>query len=185
MSEMGEQARQRTSRVPMVFYEKDLQPLWRTLRSAGSQASGSDSPWQTVQRYLKRSAETPATALRFDFAMVKIDQMLRNREAQAKPAKLAGHRSIRLLKWREQRCHPVGFNSNAVVSNFETETATLIVRSGNGDVSAWRSEFYGVVHQIPKYLLKADAISQNVMFVRVQFGRELQFLRRHGGTRGN
>src|SRR5881409_839660 len=152
MSEMGEQARQCTPRVPMVVYEKDLQPLWRTLWSAGSQASGSDALWQAVQRYLKRSAETPSATLRFDFSTVKFDQMLGNRQAQAKATKLPGHRSVSLLKRREQRCQPLGFNSNAVVSNFETETATLIVRSGNGDLSAWRSEFCGVVHQIPKYL---------------------------------
>src|ERR1044071_6420882 len=98
MSEMGEQARQRTPRVPMVFYEKDFQPIRRTLANAGSPTSACYSLWHAVQRYLKSSAETPATALRFDFAPVKFDQMLRNCEAQAKPAKLPGHRSVGLLK---------------------------------------------------------------------------------------
>ena len=116
--------------------------------------------------------------------MVKIDQMLRNREAQAKPAKLPGHRSISLLKRPEQRSQPLRFNSNAVVSNVETESATLIVVGADGDLSTGWREFHRVVDQVPKDLLKPDAISQDAMFFRVQFGREFQLLRRNGGTCG-
>src|SRR5438067_6034341 len=152
--------------------------------SARTKIGLSDTFWQRVKRHLESGAETPATALRLNCAMVKINQMLRNREAKAKPAKLPGHRSISLLKRHEQRIQPVGFNSNAVVSNVKMESAALAVVGADGDLSPRWREFHRVVDQVPKYLLKPNALSPNAIFFRVQFGRELQFLRRDGGTCG-
>src|SRR5438128_5676676 len=102
MSEMGEQARQRVSRVAVVFYEQNPQWLWPRFRSAGSLISFSDSLWQRFERYLERGAETPSTALGLNCAMVKIDKVLGNRETQPEAAKLTSHGSISLLERRKQ-----------------------------------------------------------------------------------
>ena len=80
MSEMGEQARQRVSRVAVVFYEQNPQWLWPRFRSAGLLVSFSDSLWHRFERYLERGTETPSTALGLNCAMVKIDKMFGNRE---------------------------------------------------------------------------------------------------------
>ena len=64
------------------------------------------------------------------------------------------------------------------------EPATLVVVGANGDLSTLWREFHRVVDQIPKDLLKPNAVSPNAMFFCVQFGRDFQFLRRNGGTCG-
>src|SRR5438270_9007602 len=124
--------------------------------SARTKIGLSDTFWQRVKRHLESGAETPATALRLNCAMVKINQMLRNREAQAKPTKLPGHRSISLLKRSEQRSQPLRFNSDAVVRDVEMEPATLVVVGADGDLSTLWREFHRVVDQIPKDLLKPN-----------------------------
>src|SRR4029453_9411210 len=126
-----------------------------------------------VESYLKRRAETPATALRFNCAMMKIDKMFGNRQTQAEAAKLTGHRGVSLLKWREQRSQPPRLNSNPVVGDFKMETAAFIVKVADGDLPARGTEFDGIIDQVPKYLLKSDTISQDVMLLRVESRRDL------------
>jgi len=64
------------------------------------------------------------------------------------------------------------------VGNFEMKTFTFVVRRADGDLSALRGEFHCVVDQIPKHLLKPDAISQDVILFRLKLSRDLQLLRR-------
>ena len=80
MTEMSEQARQRTSRVTVVLYEQNSQRLCRMFGNTRTQISCSDSFWHRVECDSKRGAETPATALRFNCAMVKVHEMFRDRE---------------------------------------------------------------------------------------------------------
>ena len=112
--------------------------------------------------------------------MVQIDKTFGNREPQAEPAELPGHGSISLLKWSKQGSEPIALNSNSVICDFEMETVCIIVEGADGDLSTGRREFHGVVDQIPKHLLKPDAVSQNVMPFRIELSRELQFLGRNG-----
>src|SRR6267143_1586557 len=125
------------SSVPVVFNEQDPQWLWWMLRSARIEISFCDAFWQGVKRYLESCAETAAGALGFDCAMVKIDKMLGNCQTQAKPTKLAAYGRISLLEWPKQRGHPLGFYSNPIVAEFEMETAVLIVKGANGNLSSW------------------------------------------------
>ena len=53
------------------------------------QADRCGSLWHSVQRNLERRAETAATALRFNSAMVKIDETFGNRESETKSAELS------------------------------------------------------------------------------------------------
>ena len=85
-----------------------------------------------------------------------------------KSAKLPAHRRISLLKWLKQRSQPLRFNSNPCVFNFEMKTSILVVKRADGDLSALRGEFHGVVDQVPEHLLKPDAISQDVILVSPQ-----------------
>ena len=173
MTKMCEQPRQHTSRIPVIFDEQDPQRLWPGFGTARSEISFCHSFGHRIERYLKRRAEATATAFRFDCAIVKADEMFGNCETEAKPAKLPGHRSIRLLKRYKQRRQPVGFNSNAVVRNFEVKTAAVVVEGADGDLPARRRKFRGVVDQVPKYLLKPNAIRRDMMSFRVEFGRDL------------
>src|SRR5215831_2585054 len=125
-----------------------------------------------IQRDLKRRTETPATALGFDRAFVQIDKMLGNCNTKTEPTKLTGHGRISLFEWRKQRGQPRGFNSNPVVANLEMEIA-FIAKGSDGDLSTWRRELDGVVNQIPKHLLKPDAISHDLMLLCLESGRQL------------
>ena len=49
----------------------------------------------------------------------------------------------------------------------------IVVGGADVDLSAGCSEFHGVVDQIPKHLLEAYRIGQDVMLVRVQLSRKL------------
>ena len=53
------------------------------------------------------------------------------------------------------------------------ETGCIVVECVDGDLSRGMREFHGIVDQVPKHLLKSDAISQYVMLFGVQIGREL------------
>src|SRR5258706_15099763 len=97
------------------------------------QADCCGSLWQTVQCNLERRAETSATTLPFNFAMVEIDETFRNCESEAKSAELSAYGRISLLKWLKQRSQPLRFNSNAGVGNFEMKTFTLVVKRADGD----------------------------------------------------
>ena len=104
--------------------------------------------------------------------MVEIDETLRNRESETESAELSVHRRISLLKWLKQRSQPLRFNSNPCVSNFEIKTSSLVVKRANSDLSTLRGEFHCVVYQVPKHLLKPDAISQDVILFRVKLSRD-------------
>src|SRR6266480_2179747 len=69
-------------------------------------------------------------------------------------------------------------NSDPGVGNFEMKTFTFVVERADGDLSALGGEFHRVVDQVPKHLLKPDAISQDVILFRLQLGRDVQLLRR-------
>ena len=53
------------------------------------------------------------------------------------------------------------------------ETAAVIVNGANDDLSTRWREFHGIVDQIPKDLLKPDAISQDEMFFGVELGQQV------------
>src|SRR5262245_32168035 len=112
--------------------------------------------------------------------MVEIDETFRNCESESKSAELSVHRRISLLKWLKQRTQALRFNSNPCVDNFEMKPFIFVVKRVNGDLSALRSEFHRVVDQVPKHLLKPDAISQDVTLFRLKVSRDLQLLRRYG-----
>jgi len=101
---------------------------------------------------------------------MQLDQVFRDRETEAEPAELARHGSVRLLEWPEQRTQPLGFNANPIVSNVEMKTATIIAGSADGNFSRVWCELHGVVDQIPKHLLKPDAICLDMMLFRTEFG---------------
>ena len=92
------------------------------------QADRCGSLWQSVQRNLERRTETSATALRFNSAVVEIDETFGNRESETKSAKLPAYRRISLLKWLKQRSQPLRLNSNPCVGNFEMKTSIFVVK---------------------------------------------------------
>ena len=75
----------------------------------------------SVQHDLKRRAETAATALRFDSAVMEIDETFRNCESKTKSAELPAYRRISLLKWFKQRSQPLRLNSNPCIGQFRNE----------------------------------------------------------------
>src|SRR5215813_3513695 len=127
------------------------------------QANCCASPWKSVQNDLERRAETSTTALRFNLAMVEIDETFGNRKSGTKSAKLAGYRGISLFKWLKQRSQALRLNSNPCVGNFKMETSSFVVKRLDRDLSALCSEFNCVVDQVPEHLLKPDTISQDVI----------------------
>ncbi len=112
--------------------------VWMSCRRRDGSADRCGSLWQSVQRNLERRAETSATAIRFDSAMVKIDETFGNRESETKSAELSAYRRISLLKWLKQRSQPLRFNSNPCVGNFEMKTFTFVVKRADRDLSALR-----------------------------------------------
>src|SRR5690348_9042834 len=112
--------------------------------------------------------------------MVKIDKTFGNRESESKSAKLSGYRGISLFKWLKQRSQALRLNSNPCVGNFKMETSSSVVKRLDRDLSALRSEFHRVVNQVPKHLLKSDAISQDVILFRVRLSGDVQLLRSDG-----
>src|SRR5438046_6180045 len=98
---------------------------------------------------------------------MKIDKMFRNRQAQAKPAKLTAGRRISLLEWPEERSLPFDFNSDPVISDLKLKTTVIVIGAPDLDLSAGRGEFHGVVDQVPKHLLDSHRIGPNVILLRV------------------
>ena len=122
----------------MIFHKQYTQRFGCLAADAMVRADCCGSLWQSVQCNLERRAETAATALAFDSAMVKIDETFGNGESETKSAKLSAYRRISLLKWLKQRSQPLRFNSNPGVGNFEMETFTFVVKRADGDLSALR-----------------------------------------------
>src|SRR5207247_8085778 len=119
---------------------------------------------------------TSATAIRFNSAVVEIDETFRNCEPETKSAKLSAYRRISLFKWLKQRSQPLRLNSNPRVGNFEMKTSSFVVKRADGDLSALGGEFHCVVDQVPEHLLEPDAISQDVTLFRLKPARDVQLL---------
>src|SRR6476620_4400027 len=136
------------------------------------------SLWLSIQHNLERRAETSTTAIRFNSAMVEIDETFGNRESETKSAKLPAHGGISLLKWLKQRRQSLRLDSNPCVFNFEMKASIFVVKRAERDLSALRGEFHGVVDQVPEHLLKPDAISQDVIPFRLKPDGEIKLLRR-------
>src|SRR5437588_5373942 len=98
MPKMSEQTRQSVSRISMVFYQKNAQRLCRFSRSLGSHVALFRAVRYGVKHEFEGAAITSATALYFDRSAVQIDKMLRNRQTQAKPAKLTADGRITLFE---------------------------------------------------------------------------------------
>src|SRR5438876_801080 len=115
----------------------------------------------------KGRAITSPAALPVDRAAMKIDKVFRNRQTQSKPTKLTTGRRVSLLEWSEKRSLPFDFNSDPVISDLKLKTAVIIVGGSDVDLSNGRSEFHGVVNQVPKHLLDSNRIGPNVILLRV------------------
>src|SRR5438046_1413212 len=167
MAEMTEQARQSLSCVAMIFYEQNAQRFYRLSRKLRIHAAFFDVVGNRVKCDRKSRAITSATALPLDRAAMKIDKMFRNRQTQSKPTKLTTGRGVSLLEWPEERSLPVDFNSYPVISDLKLKTTVIVVGGSDVDLSAGRSEFHGVVNQVPKYLLDSNRVGPDVMFLCV------------------
>ena len=66
----------------VIFHKQYTQRYGCLAADAMVQADCCGSLWQSVQRNPERRAETAATALRFDSAMVKIDETFGNGESE-------------------------------------------------------------------------------------------------------
>jgi hypothetical protein len=77
--------------------------------------------------------------------MVKLDKMFGNCQTQTKAAELSAHGGISLLEWCEQGGKALMLDSNAVVGNFEMETARFIIERADANLATWRREFDRVI----------------------------------------
>src|SRR5436190_20687124 len=164
---MTEQARQSLSCVAVIFHEQNAQRFYRLSRNLRIHAAFFDLVGDRVKCDRKSRAITSATALPVDRAAMKIDEMFRNRQTQPKPTKLTTDGRVSLLEWLEERSLPFDFNSDPVVSDLKLKTTAIIVGAPDFDLSAGRSEFHGVVNQVPKYLLDSHRISPDVILLCV------------------
>src|SRR5262245_2636616 len=126
------------------------------------QANPCRSIWYSLQHDFEGRAETSTTALRFNLAIVEVDEAFRNCESETKSAELSRHRRIGLLKWLKQRSQPLRLNSNPGIGNLKMKTSSFVVGRTDGDLSALRGEFHCVVYQVPKHLLKPDTVSKDL-----------------------
>src|SRR5262245_22905202 len=154
----------------MIFYEQDTQWFGCFARDTIVPTSFRGSCWQGVECHFESGAKTSATALPLNCAMMEIDKTFGNRQPEAESAELSSDRRIGLFEWLEQRSQPLRFNANPGIGNFEMKTSSLVVKGANGDQPTFGGEFHGVVHQVPKHLLKPDAISQDAIFFRLKLG---------------
>src|SRR5438046_8097859 len=164
---MTEQARQSLSCVAVIFHEQNAQRFYRLSRNLRIHAAFFDVVGDRVKCDRKSRAITSATALPVDRAAMKIDKMFRNRQTQPKPTKLTTGGRVSLLEWPEERSLPFDFNSDPVISDLKLKTTAIIVGAPDFDLSAGRSEFHGVVNQVPKYLLDSHRISPDVILLCV------------------
>src|SRR6266566_6310605 len=167
VSEMSEQTRQGLSCVSVIFHEQNAQRLCRFLRSLRIHATFFDVVGYPVKCDLEGRAVTSPAALHVDRAAMKIDKMFRNRQAQAKPAKLTPHRRVSLLEWPEERSLPFDFNSDPVISDLKLKTTVIVVGAPDLDLSAGRGEFHGIVNEVPKHLLDSNRIGPDVILLCV------------------
>jgi hypothetical protein len=62
----------------------------------------------------------------------------------------------------------VEFDSDPIIGDLELKTTAIIVGGADVDLSAGRSEFYGVVNQVPEDLVDAYRVGLDVMLLRSQ-----------------
>ena len=141
---MSEQARQRPSRIAVIFDEQDAQRLRRLLKTLGTHSVLFGAIRDSVKRHLKGRTVTSATALDCDRAAVKIDKMFRNRQTQPEPTKLTSDGRIRLLEWREERSLPLDFDSDSIIDDLKLKMTTVVIRSVDIDLSARWGELDGL-----------------------------------------
>jgi hypothetical protein len=155
------------SRVPVIFHQQNAQRLGRFLWSLRIHAALFDVVGYRVKCDLESRAVTSPAALPLDRAAMKIDKMFRNRQTQAKPAKLTADRRISLLEWPKERSLPFDFNSDPVIRDVKLKTTVIVVGASDLDLPAGRSEFHGVVNQVPKHLLDSNRIGPDVILLCV------------------
>src|SRR5436190_23669050 len=136
--------------------------------------------WQSVKRNLECCAETSASALRFNSAMVKIDETFGNGEPEAEAAELSAYRRVSLFKGLRHRSQPLRLNPDPGVGNFKMTTCSFVIKRAYRDLSTLCGELHGVVNQVPKHLLKPNAIRKDMVSFRVERGRHLQLFRCDG-----
>src|SRR5260370_22347428 len=99
---MSEQTRQGVARVSMILHQQNAQWFSWLSRSSRIHTAPFRALRHRVKRQLKCAAITPASAMHFNRAAVKIDKMPGNCQTQTEPAKLPGNGRISLFEWREE-----------------------------------------------------------------------------------
>ena len=102
--------------------------------------------------------------------MVHFDDGFANRETKAE----AFATSAALLECLENLFEMLRFNPNAGVADFHAQGPRLRVMSSDRDRALPRSEFRGVLQEIPKHLLQARFVGQDRVVCGIQFDREIQ-----------
>src|SRR5947207_6683820 len=141
------------------------------------QANRCRTLWQSVERNLECRAETSASALGFNSAMVKIDETFGNGEPEAEAAELSAYRRVSLLKWLKQGSQPLRLNSNPSVGSFKMKTCSFVIKRADRDLSALCGKLDRVVDEVPKNLLKQIAIRKGRVQFLVELGRAIQLFR--------
>src|SRR5260370_11079602 len=142
---MSEQTRQGVARVSMILHQQNAQWFSWLWRSSRIHTAPFRALRHRVKRQLKCAAITPASAMHFNRAAVKIDEIFRNGQSQAKPAKLTSDGWISLLKRREERSLPLDFNSDPVIGNLKLKPTALVIRRAAVYLSAVRSPIHGLI----------------------------------------
>src|SRR5437764_13143133 len=115
------------------------------------QANRCRTLWQSVERNLECRAETSASALGFNSAMVKTDETFGNREPEAEAAELSAYRRVSMLKWLKQGSQPLRPNSNHSVGNFKMKTCSSVMKRADRAGSALSVDLARGVAQAPKH----------------------------------
>src|SRR5436190_1650527 len=123
------------------------------------------------QTYLELTAFAQTIAARFYGALVKLDEQLNERQADAKPAASALERAIRLCEQVPDMGQHVGADTDAFVLHFYYYVIALMHRVKLHYAAAIRI-FDGVIEQIGEYLRQPDGISVEHQFVARQSQQE-------------
>src|SRR2546428_7310310 len=141
VAEVTEKTGQGSSRVAVIFHEQNAQRLRRLARISRRHATATNALRQRVERDFERCSMTSATALRADRAIVKIDKVLGNRQAETETTKLTCDRGVTLFERLKKRTLASGFNPDPSIGNLEFKMVPLIVRLAYRDLSVESSEF--------------------------------------------
>jgi hypothetical protein len=155
-------------RVSMVFDEQNAQRFFRFSSNLRTHPALFRAVRDRVKGYSEGAAKTSTSALYFDRACMKTDEMPRNGQTQAQPAKLAPDGWISLFERREKRALPFDFNSDPVIGNLELKPTAIVIARADIDLSPGWCEFHGIVNQVPENLVDAYRIGLNPMLPGVQ-----------------